>query len=1054
MKNKTITILLIVLISLFSISYADECEGFSNDDECFNNYEDYFDTDPVTAAQTYPDEYMKLIEEDDWVVSHHPDAYEVVIEQNIDYLNQNKNAFQKYTAYYNNERGGLILIQEINCDFDSYDSVDGTITTKGNNGEAGTTFTLEAVELLREKINTNRIILDENGRLTYESYDLPEGTMVYIQGEMRNIAEYIYIKEGSFSTSDGQIISVSGKSSLEIPHRSCSDSDCGLVIVHVEDSPVALPNGGTLTKGSAVIKDFQTIELKHYSRYITSRATFEVSQPTRISSQDIQECTSSCFIDGISYIFEDSESNNLIVKAIDGNNIQIETEDGNYKDIIIKQMTDENKYDEVGKFNNYFIYVDQSGNLHYKTDRVYVAKPIEELNNWKLLRKKVMESEDFAQDYEFAKSQTSRVELTVTKDDDSQVFIEFTRDEPISQGVLDGLQSNIATVYSIGQEDTEKFPWILYNGEKDADPEGSLYSGYVNKVINLVSRGEADKVELLLQAGDLSLDEARTTIENIESLEDKEYIADKYVEIRSNLRNYDENQKIILKLEVTTSSTELQNKIIDNFEEIEPDSVRQFLRVVEDVDVEKKILEKSTTISYPGRALEYTESDEIKRMIIERTRTNLFYDESCRRPIGNICFEELEEYVSSLESLSPELRELAIDNFDFELEGSLFTHEHYKGRALRTVINLYKEDHQLLANVLDTIPADKDLDFNPELFSEIYFHEGFQVQTSELDFANKFSVALTAQRYLERSGKEATIENMQEVTELILTQRTTFANHIILDENTHFIPLTHEDDFNFHNDKMVTLARDAGVTNIANEELRGKENKDQFREIVRDSGKQEKTTIYFNGHGGPKHMWLSDGEAGNEDSEDMETPRAISYIEFGNDLASRGNLGEVTIMIDACYSSDFKNNLLAYLDEQGIREMPVIITETNRGQVGWTNTFFPALEEAHEPGTPVTGADMYEVESITFVQQDLSITIPIEDEALQQYSDPKTPGVIDIGSLYDEGEAEPPSRMTGEPEDELDTAPMPPTVIEISDNIQELEERFGISLTDETSITT
>ena len=53
-----------------------------------------------------------------------------------------------------------------------------------------------------------------------------------------------------------------------------------------------------------------------------------------------------------------------------------------------------------------------------------------------------------------------------------------------------------------------------------------------------------------------------------------------------------------------------------------------------------------------------------------------------------------------------------------------------------------------------------------------------------------------------------------------------------------------------------------------------------------------------------------------------------------------------------------------------------------------------------------------------------------------------------------EGEAEENSRVTGEPEDFLDTAPMPPTVIEIADNIQELEERFGISLTDETSITT
>jgi hypothetical protein len=449
-------------------------------------------------------------------------------------------------------------------------------------------------------------------------------------------------------------------------------------------------------------------------------------------------------------------------------------------------------------------------------------------------------------------------------------------------------------------------------------------------------------------------------------------------------------------------------------------------------DIQEKILEKTEEIHDPGNALINVKSDRLRKMIIERA--------AVIEPGNGF---PLKLYLMELENLNPELQNLAMEKINFQ-EG-IFVDKYRKGEALRRILEFNKDKPEQMKKLLERMPHRSDMAFNPDVFGLVYFNEHFQEKTKDMDFANKFSVALTSQRYLERQGGMIDDENVGKVVDLIITMRERFSHHVILDENTYYIPITHEEEL-FENDKMVRIARDSGVKEIADPNLKGAEAKGRFLDFVRGSKDKGKTTIHFNNHGGPNHQWLSRGQAGVETSDRMRRPDAISYIELGDALAERGNLGEVTILIDSCYSKDFTDRLYHYLHSKGVRVMPTVITETNRGEVGWVNSFERTIDSVHEKGTPLTGADMFKIDSQTFFRQDLSVTMPTTSEEEVEFSHPKVPTVIDIESLYDDGVAVPPRRPDKEPsEEEILPTALPPTVIEIAQSEEEMEELLGIS---------
>ncbi|MBW3011444.1 hypothetical protein KY326_04460, partial [Candidatus Woesearchaeota archaeon] len=278
-----------------------------------------------------------------------------------------------------------------------------------------------------------------------------------------------------------------------------------------------------------------------------------------------------------------------------------------------------------------------------------------------------------------------------------------------------------------------------------------------------------------------------------------------------------------------------------------------------------------------------------------------------------------------------------------------------------------------------------------------------------------FSLALTTIRVAERLDLD--LKNPAErgqAFDYVLTQREKNKNRVLLGAETQFlIPITHDEIWpgeefvdRFDEQEMVDMALEAGVDpNKIERGLHGTAAKKAILPVITSSFGP--TTIWFNGHGGPKHQWLSAGRVGQEVSDELRDPRAISYLELGEALLQRQATGspisEISIMIDSCYSYDFAVNLYNYLQENGAESLPVIVTETNRGQVGYSiadkrlaltdaSSYFMQgikLSQQEQKDKTITIGTIYNGEEF-FEKEDGAVFVPVED------------GFLSIGSAHDD----------------------------------------------------
>ncbi|MBU0457361.1 MAG: hypothetical protein ABH824_06330 [Nanoarchaeota archaeon] len=1037
--NKLFVWILVLTLSS-TIVWAPEPPGgipASEGQYTYNDFANDFANDPIAAAQNNPEMYMKYLSEDPSRVGENLQAYEAVVAQNVNYVNQNKEAFKRYAEL----KGARF--SKINGDLKSFDPATGKIETGGSAGETISSFTFDSVKALEAKGNSNFRVTNQ-GELTYDHLYYGKTRSASLKGKVEMREGELYLSEGKFFVKEEGInIELSGGNTAKLIQgcKQFGEANCGFVELEVVgDTPIALRTG-TLLKGKAIIRPHSEMDLYPDSKYQNKAGTsFEVGKysifritPESTGCQGIENC----IIDPPHYV-EAGEGDLFVSAAIDAK-IKIDAKDGQYRNIVVKKMPE------------HVLTFDEEGRPIYR----------------------------------------SEVDLTLTKDKGEKTRIVFSKDKPIAQGNLNGLKSNIGHVFtstkfpavdvanfvdengdtwvrqssgkylkfkevdgvftpaivgeyilgegvktieildpSVEEEvgkvykvpgSEEEFPWMIYNGEPSVNVKGELNVGLVDQVTKLVGEKNKDELRLLLGAFEsLEASYISDIIEKTDDLETMQLVLDKTI-VPPDRSSFGMKMEILGEID-TPAANELKQRILNAQEHItENDVSRALLATRGNSELQKLALSKVEQITDPGNALLAVDSDDLRKIIIEKTEI--------------VEGTDLNHYLFRLKSLSTELQESAISRIDFSNPAIV------KGGGFKSVLEFHKDKPEQLRRLLEQMPAQEELGFRPKRVSQIYFDPHFQEQTKDLDFANKFSVALTAERYLQRTGETPNAENIKQTTNTILEQRRQFAQHVILDENTYYIPITHDEEW-FENSKMVQIARDSGVRSIADENLKGAGAKNAFMDYVQNS--KGKTTVHFQNHGGPDHQWLQSGQVGFHELEDLHTPKAISYVELGDSLATRGNLGEVTIIIDSCYSKDFTDNLYHYLDAvKGVREMPVVITETNRGQVGTMSTFTNALERAHQTGKPLTGADIYEVESQTFSSQDLSVTVPVRMQEGAKYSSPKTPGVTDLGSTSDAGAAEPPQKPTGEPAEGL-PALLPPTVIEIARNEQEMEERLAI----------
>lgn len=1046
----------ILFVFMFHLAIA--CPPDNSDtSDCPKEYTyDQFQTDfannPLAAAEQHPEQYMQYLVDNPSVVTEHPEAYEAVISKDVKYLNQNRGAFMSYV----DTKG--IHFTSIGSDLNSFDVASGKMETRGISGETKTTLTFDVIKSLQTEGRHN-FAINEAGELVYELPPRYEGDLrsVIVSGDLEIKsnevgpavpAEKVIISNGKFSFKQGSeeiVIEINGENKGRIlaPCTYGSIDNCGLMEVESVDAPIVLPQG-ILQTGKARLISGDEVLLHPQARFITQKgATIEGTKETMFTFLGGNYCSKSkysCVAEvpnndksssGTTMSYTgDFERDKLVVSARDGNQITVQAQDGLYKSVVVKQISSYMGKELVGEIDGVKLYITNE-EYFVNEEGIYPEGGFDALKlqnhpNYAEAKRKALALNE----------NPSLVNLILIKSDGSLSSIIFNKDEPLAQGNLLGLQTKVSYVFK-PSDSFNRYYWAIGSGDDVSNAQGVISESILAVVSGLLSKEDyGPELEIIfdnadgLGSNEISsiLDTDKLNAQQMVDLVDKMSFskeetdrerATKQFTILSQSHGFKNSE---------SAAVEAQRILLSRLSSISEFVVVDYLiNSYGREEIQKEIIDKSENIRSPGEALSSVSSEELKRAIIEKSRVVGGGDSKYARSLAN--------YLEQLGILSPELQILAVDTINFEEYSGAFKNGYRQGVAFRRMLAFAEGKPELMGRLLDRMPTREDLGFNPPVFKEIYFNPDFQknVDIMDSDFPEKYSVALTVQHYLERKGTW-TAEDISTATTLVFENRAKFVTYDILDDGTYYIPITHEEE-RFENSGMVQLARDSGVRDIASDNLKGAGAKEPFLDFVKSSVDKGKTTIHFSNHGGPNHQWLSAGSADAAVSDEMRRSDAISYVELGDALAERGNLGEVTIMIDSCYSKDFADNLYGYLyNTKGLSEFPVLITETNRGQVGWVNVFSEALKSTHVPGTPLEGHDILNTEPLTFLQQDLSVTMPISSEEEQPFVNPATPGVIDLGSTDDAGVSLPPEKPSGEPAETSPALNLPPTVIEVSQN--------------------
>ncbi|RLE38497.1 hypothetical protein DRJ17_03790 [Candidatus Woesearchaeota archaeon] len=205
-----------------------------------------------------------------------------------------------------------------------------------------------------------------------------------------------------------------------------------------------------------------------------------------------------------------------------------------------------------------------------------------------------------------------------------------------------------------------------------------------------------------------------------------------------------------------------------------------------------------------------------------------------------------------------------------------------------------------------------------------------------------YSIIQSIVRRIRQLEGEGARVDVREVIDYIIQGRKNIANIELASKNTNAVIITHDEKWygidRFDNNEIKRFLIKAGVIEAKIENFKGVKDKTSALDAIRSI--DTPTFIYLSGHGGPHHFWLTSGRLGEEYSDDLKRDDAISYTELAEALMSIQEQGyeikNVRMVIDSCYSYDFASMVYKELRSRGARSFPIIITSTNREQVGYS----------------------------------------------------------------------------------------------------------------------
>jgi len=214
-------------------------------------------------------------------------------------------------------------------------------------------------------------------------------------------------------------------------------------------------------------------------------------------------------------------------------------------------------------------------------------------------------------------------------------------------------------------------------------------------------------------------------------------------------------------------------------------------------------------------------------------------------------------------------------------------------------------DIELFISIFPSMKPQETLNYMLKipLFNQIYNHD----KLSSKEKWERNSISLSVYRFMKNNKNY----DVGEAIDYILNKRNNFENKEIIGSNTYLITFIHEGFSGLKNFKDFGEERGA---NVIEEDLEGIEDKEAIKQAIIDSKERGKTTIWIFVHGLPKYICLKGGIPTQSMYGDESSCNGFRYNEFSDILLERGNLEEIILIIDSCYSYNFAEHLLDDLD--------------------------------------------------------------------------------------------------------------------------------------------
>lgn len=860
-------------------------------------------------------------------------------------------------------------------------------------------------EAVLEKIKIEEGSIVNGNMVSGEIASSKEGVLTFEQGKGVSLNGYKFIPENNEPiVLDNNLISTNGKD----------------VAIYKEGNYAGKLNGNAEVFSDKAITLLGTE--KDEAVFINDKGTkISVSGTTTISEG---KCVGeNCIGDIVSYdkdlkVYTQSESKNKI---------KIEAKDGDYENVIIKKFSD-------------------SGcSIGGPCD--VALKP--------------------AQEEDFGKSEV-KIELKRTTDNgkESKTIFDFKSGMPIVSGNTAELKTNLGYMLQQRYEGKEiSSPWLLYNGEVlTGEKIGEIYKSDPFKSLEGIK--EQGLKELVIKS--LTLNPSDTVIESAlkyigdnkglqKTLIDELNFASTPELLRIAKNNPELQGEIVSKTDFKSDfsskdladsilalkgNEEAQQYLVDNFPEksfISGENAKTILDAIKDnenyeqlksivnpridgiLDLDafgkmssedkKSLIEETNFFSSSAlkTALEKSKgNNELQELILTRLQNrDLRGNDVLNLLEASAGNKELQNKILDLYNPSPSMLGLFASKASNDFSPFTFR-EKIATLDPETLVKVLKISDDYFSTSKETYPG-----WDSKKMADIYSSQEFLDKTKDLTNIERWSVGLSIAGRLEQQGIELDARNIGKTTDEIMTIRESGGKIVLASKDTEtFIPITNNEAI-FQEDKMVSLAKDSGVSEDAIKTgLKGSDSKSKIIEAIEK--RQGETTIFFNNHGSYNYQYLGGGmDAGPENSDPVNKPGTISYKELGDSLIAgakdKTTLSDVKIVIDSCYSKNYAQNLYAYLDKNGVTNMPAIAAVTNNGQLGWSfgseakeykesginSAFLYSLDQTRTKGSALTINDVYKAENVkkTFRLEDSAVFVPYRTET-------KT-GVTRIGSPDD-----------------------------------------------------